>query len=81
MSNIYVVIYTDTGDSCDGLARVLGAYTSRDKALEAMKQDVEDYKKENPECTIIDQQVPNWIEAGTTSYGCLWQILMVFEVK
>lgn len=81
MSNIYVVIYTDQGDTTDGLARVVGAFKDKDTAIKEMKSDVEYYLNQNPECTILDQQVPNWIEAGNESYGCLWQIVTVLEVQ
>lgn len=71
----YVVIYTDFGDTCDGLARVSGVFNTQIDAVNEMKKDVEGYLDQNPDLTVTDQQIPNWLLVGDESNGCQWQIL------
>ena len=47
MSNIYVVIYTDLGDTTDGLARVTGAFKDKETAMKEMQSDVAYYLNVN----------------------------------
>ena len=42
MNKIYVVIAVDVGDSCDGHARVLGAFKNKDDAKNYVRNDMED---------------------------------------
>lgn len=44
----YVVIYTDIGDTCDGLARVLTTTATLQEAQAEMTKDVNNYLLENP---------------------------------
>ena len=43
----YVVIYTDHGCTCDGLARILGTYNTKEEAQASMTKDVNQYLKDN----------------------------------
>lgn len=71
----YILIYTDFGDTCDGLARVSGIFDTREQAAEKMKKDVAWYLDENKTLDITDQQIPSWILVGDNQNGCQWQIL------
>ena len=42
MNKIYVAIVVDVGDSCDGHARVLGAFKNKDDAKSCVRNDMED---------------------------------------
>ena len=75
MSKVYTVIYTDFGDSCDGFARVLGTYDTKDKAEYHMKQDATDYRKDNGWPVNIDND--DRILIGDEAGGCQWQILEI----
>ena len=77
MTTKYIVIYTDFGDTCDGLARVSGVFNTQADAVDEMKKDVEYYLDQNPDLTVTDQQVPNWFLVGDEDNGCQWQILEV----
>jgi hypothetical protein len=72
-SKKFVLIYTDYGDTCDGLARVSGVFNTFREAQIEMNRDVEQYK--------VDCQYPeeasddNYIVLGDTFGGCQWQIL------
>jgi hypothetical protein len=73
----YVVIYTDFGDTCDGLARVEGIYDSRPEAYDAMRADVEVYLQSNhnnPDIKVTEEN-DNYILVGDDESGCQWQIL------
>ena len=70
---MYVVIYTDFGDTCDGFARVLGTYDTKDKAEYHMKQDATDYRKNNGWPVNIDNN--DRIQIGDEERGRQWQIL------
>lgn len=77
MTTKYILIYTDFGDTCDGLARESGVFDTREQAVEEMKKDVDWYLNENDTLDITDQQIPNWILVGDNENGCQWQILEV----
>lgn len=72
-SKKFVLIYTDYGDTCDGLARVSGVFDTFREAQIEMDRDVEQYK--------VDCQYPeeasddNYVVLGDTYGGCQWQIL------
>lgn len=72
-SKKFVLIYTDYGDTCDGLARVSGVFNTFREAQIEMNRDVEQYK--------VDCQYPeeasddNYVVLGDTYGGCQWQIL------
>lgn len=73
----YILIYTDFGETCDGLARVSGVFNTKTDALDEMKLDVNHYLNHNPNLTVTDQQVPNWLLVGDESNGCQWQIIEI----
>ena len=73
----YTVIYTDQGDSCDGLARTLGTYNSKKKAQSAMKADVSCYREVNDMYEITEQDDKH-IFVGNEEGGCLWQIIVSY---
>lgn len=80
--NKYIVIYTDFGDTCDGLARVSGVFNTRDYAYKDMRADVELYLKENhnnPNAEVTEEN-DNYILVGDEQDGCQWQILEI-EIK
>lgn len=74
----YVVIYTDFGDTCDGLARVNGAYDTLEKAQKAMDSDIHTYMQVNG-CNDEDLTKYSYTYAiiGDEDNGCQWQILEV----
>ncbi len=74
MTKHYLVIYTDHGDSCDGLARVLGVYETEEKAKQEMDYDVEFYRRRNHYPMIVRQDSAM---VGDEEHGCQWQILEV----
>ena len=75
MTKHYTVIYTDFGDSCDGYARVLGTYETKEIAQKEMKSDVKFYRRVNryPEVKYEGDGVV----VGDREHSCQWQILEV----
>ena len=57
MTKHYLVIYTDYGDSCDGLARVLGVYETKEKAKHEMDSDIKFYQRRNHHPMSAEQGV------------------------
>lgn len=80
MSNIYVVIYTDLGDTTDGLARVTGAFKDKETAMKEMQSDVAYYLNVNEMYSITECDDKHTL-VGNEEGGCLWQIVTVAEVK
>lgn len=70
----YSVIYTDQGDTCDGLARTLGTYNSKEEAIKEMQADVKFYRKANDMYEITEQDDKHMF-VGDEDGGCLWQIV------
>ena len=75
---IYVVIYTDFGDTCDGFARVLGTYKTKEEAKKEIERDIFTYDKNGEYERTIDYD--DRVLLGDEEDGCQWQILEV-EVK
>ena len=75
----FILIYTDFGDTCDGLARVSGVFNSQDEAYAEMRADVELYLQENhnnPNAEVTEEN-DKYILVGDDQDGCQWQILEV----
>lgn len=70
----YTVIYTDQGDTCDGLARTLGTYNSKEEAQKEMQSDVAYYLNVNEMYKITECDDKHTF-VGDEDGGCLWQIL------
>ena len=73
----YILIYTDFGDTCDGLAKIEGVYNSQVEAYDAMRADVELYLKSNhnnPDMEVTEEG-NDYILAGDDRDGRQWQIL------
>lgn len=79
MHKLYVVIYTDFGDSCDGFARVFGTYNTKEEAMKEMNADIKDWRKTNKNCPLTINKGEN-ILYGDECNGCQWQVLEL-EVK
>ena len=78
MNKIYVVTAVDVGDSCDGHARVLGAFKSKDDAKNYVRNDMEDrYDKLADSGIIADfdkMELVNWSDNDPV---CCWSIAEV----
>ena len=72
----HVLIYTEYGDTCDGLARVFGVYNTVEEAETNMKDDVQGYLIDNPNLKITEEDI-SYILVGDEDYGCQWQILEI----
>ena len=75
MTKLYVAMYTDFGDSCDGLARVLKTRSTKEAAMKDMKEDIAVWTKENKRPLTMDRG--DCILYGDEYNGCQWQILEV----
>jgi len=76
MTNKYVVIYTDFGDTCDGFARVLMTCDTKEAAIKEMNEDIQIWKEQNKKRPLtIDKG--DCILYGDEQNGCQWQILEV----
>lgn len=76
MNKEYVLIYTDFGDTCDGLARVSGKFKTKEEADNMMQEDIALYCKDRPEFTTTETG-DNYVIIGDEENGCQWQILEV----
>ncbi|MCR4715884.1 MAG: hypothetical protein K5656_01765 [Lachnospiraceae bacterium] len=72
---IYVVIYTDFGDTCDGFARVLGTYPTKEEAKKEIERDIFTYDKNGEYERTVDQD--DRVLLGDEEDGCQWQILKI----
>ena len=78
MNKIYVVTAVDVGDSCDGHARVLGAFKSKDDAKNYVRNDMEDRCDQLSDSGIIvdfdKMELVNWSDNDPV---CCWSIAEV----
>ena len=75
MNKIYVVTAVDVGDSCDGHARVLGAFKNKDDAKNYVRNDMEDKCDQLANAGIradFDKmEIANWSDNDLV---CCWSI-------
>lgn len=74
---IYTVIYTNFGDTCDGLARVSGIFNTQEEAYAEMRASAECYlqaQHNNPDMEVTEEN-DTYILVGDYHDGCQWQIL------
>lgn len=72
----YVVIYTDIGDTCDGLARVLTTTVTLQEAQAEMTKDVNNYLLKNPNTKLeSDERTHRIVVDSNGDDACIWQIL------
>ena len=76
---MYIVTYTDYGDTCDMHSRKLGSYDSKREAESAVQADMEDRKDYYGEEAVIRPNLHEiWAcEADIGRVGCVWDILKV----
>ena len=78
MNKIYVVTAVDAGDSCDGHARVLGAFKSKDDAKNYVRNDMKDRCDQLADSGIIadfdKMELVNWSDNDPV---CCWSIAEV----
>ena len=76
---MYIVTYTDYGDTCDMHSRLLGSYDSKRKAESAVQADMEDRKAYYGKEAVIRPNLHEiWacaVDIGRV--GCVWDILKV----
>lgn len=76
---LWIVTAVDYGDSCNGKARVIGAFKSFDEAKEYVKQDMQDYIDANGEEDDFDCDFDK-MSIGLADcdiddiFGCEWNI-------
>ena len=74
----YVVIYTDHGCTCNGIARILGTYNTKEEAQASMTKDVNQYLKDNADYNLDVDEVSHRIVINNVGDdACTWQILEV----
>lgn len=76
---MYIVTYTDYGDTCDMHSRLLGSYDSKREAEKAVQADMK--KREEyfgSEAVVRPYLHEIWAcETDIGLFGCIWDILKV----
>lgn len=74
----HIIIATDMGNTCDGQARVIGTYQTKDDAIKSMNADIANYldtnKREEDE---LERDSDMFAIIGDEDDGCKWQILEI----
>lgn len=70
----YVVTAVDCGDSCDGRARVLGAFKTKEEAKAYVRNDMEDYADQRAGAAIQVDFDQMDIVNGDDDTVCCWSI-------
>ena len=74
MNKIYVVTAVDVGDSCDGHARVLGAFKNKDDAKNYVRNDMEDLCDQLANTGIVVNFDQMKIVNESEDIVCCWSI-------
>lgn len=75
--NKYVVIYTDYGDTCDGLARQLITTCELEAAEKEMTADIKQYLEDHENMKVIKEGPGFAYISDGYENGCQWQILEI----
>ena len=73
-TKIWIATYVDYGETCDGKARVLGVYKSKEEATAAVRNDIEKWADDRAGESIevdFDRMRTYFVENGN---GCEWNI-------
>lgn len=73
----FAVTAIDVGETCDGHARLLGLFETREQAEEFVKEDMKDtfHHMGNDEGSIFDETKHEVWADKHYSNGCIWDIL------
>jgi hypothetical protein len=78
---LYVAVYVDRGECCDGKPNLLGSYATEEEARKAIDKDIDLWKMNNEEQTYgnfkIDHTKMSAWDEDNYDYGCEWKILKV----
>lgn len=80
---MFIVIYTDYGETCDQHSRKLGVFRTPEEAEKAVAADMEMFifksKKENAgtELDIRPLSHEIWQKGEVGSCGCVWDVIPV----
>ena len=75
MKTVFVATYLDIGNTCNGRGRprALAAYTSKDAAVKAIEEDIEQFLRKNPDCRKSESSL--WtVENDGEDRGCVWNL-------
>jgi len=73
-TKIWIATYVDNSETCDGKARVLDVYKSKEEAKAAVRNDIEhwcDYHAGENYAVDFDRMITYFAENGD---GCEWNI-------
>lgn len=74
----YVVTAVDTGDTCDGKARVIGTFKTKDEAKNCVTEDIKEWidqrAGEAVECDFDEMSAHYVDDKWDTNDGCEWNI-------
>lgn len=72
---MWIATYVETSDTCDGKARVLGVYNSKEECLEEIKSDMLSWREAHKDegCEIDVNKMCGHFDYDTTD-GCEWNV-------
>ena len=71
---VFVVIYCDYGDSCDGKPRVHGIYKTHDEAVKQVMLDMDTYISNLEDDEYEEDRNQFSVNVNVGSSGCEWNI-------
>ena len=78
---LYVAVYVDRGECCDGKPGLLGSYETEEEARRAIDKDIDLWKANNDEQAYgnfkIDHAKMSAWDEDNHDFGCEWKILKV----
>ena len=78
---MYIVTYTEYGETCDQHSRLLGAYETDEEAEREVFKDMDKYAKnrakKGDEIDFRSFLHEVWLNGNVGTEGCVWDILLV----
>ena len=76
---MFIAVYNEHGETCDGHARYLGSAESRDEAVKIVNGDIDTYIGNNGSNLVVDRDKMEVWADKSSDIGCVWDILDVPE--
>lgn len=84
---MFIVVYNEHGESCDGHTRYLGSAESREEAVKIVNKDIDTYVSSNGRMAdltlgqdiLVDRDKMEVWADEYSDIGCIWDIIDVPE--
>jgi len=73
---MYMAVYVDHGETCDGHARMLGVYDNRENAVRDVRADMDArIRNIGDGASVYSDKFEVWAKGEEGVNGCVWDVI------